>query len=378
MGRIATSVSTPHDERRDHVLLIGRRLVGEAVDTAGYAGFLSPDAEDCFGDPPPSPGVYGVGRLDYLNDGDVVLLLPSGNVNVLYRRSSPHNTILATERCNSLCLMCSQPPRPDDDSYRVDEILRLVELIDPLCEEIGLSGGEPTLVGDRFLTIIRKFRDLLPLTRLHVLTNGRLFKDADFAKALGDIRHPALMLGIPLYSDIDYHHDYVVQAKGAFDETVAGLYNLARHGVQIEIRVVLHAQTYRRLPELAEYLYWNFPFVAHVALMGMEMFGLVHRNLAVLWIDPVDYQDELERATLALAARGVPVSIYNHQSCTLPRSLWPFGCKSISDWKNVYLDTCRDCGVRESCGGFFQSATKKHSRAIRPLTERPVESPAGP
>jgi hypothetical protein len=51
------------------------------------------------------------------------------------------------------------------------------------------------------------------------------------------------MLGIPLYADVDTIHDYVVQVRGAFDETVLGLYNLAQNQVPIEIRVVLHAQT---------------------------------------------------------------------------------------------------------------------------------------
>ena len=58
-------------------------------------------------------------ELSYLSDGDVVLMTPSGRISVLYRKASRHNTILSTERCNSLCLMCSQPPQPEDDSYRV-------------------------------------------------------------------------------------------------------------------------------------------------------------------------------------------------------------------------------------------------------------------
>jgi hypothetical protein len=107
--------------------------------------------------------------------------------------------------------------------------------------------------------------------------------------------------------------------------------------------------------------------------MGMEMFGYVHLNLSTLWIDPADYQRELEKATLGLAMSGMNVSIYNHQLCTIPRSVWPFARRSISDWKNVYLPECASCGVRDECGGFFQSATKIHSKYIRPFavqTER--------
>jgi hypothetical protein len=141
---------------------------------------------------------------------------------------------------------------------------------------------------------------------------------------------------------------------------------LAEAGTRIELRVVLHQQTYRRLPQLAEFIFRNFPFVAHVALMGLEMFGYTHLNLPKLWIDPVDYQAELRAATLALAERGMRVSIYNHQLCTLPVELWPFARQSISDWKNIFLEACGGCPVKNGCSGFFHSATKRHSAHIRP------------
>ena len=125
--------------------------------------------------------------------------------------------------------------------------MRRIELIDTGCVELGISGGEPVLLGEGFFSIVEKCKEWLATTALHVLTNGRLFKDARLACRLGDINHPDIMLGIPLYADVDTIHDYVAQVRGAFDETVIGLYNLAQNHVPIEIRVVLHAQTYRRL-----------------------------------------------------------------------------------------------------------------------------------
>jgi len=175
------------------------------------------------------------------------------------------------------------------------------------------------------------------------------------------------MLGIPLYSDVDSEHDYVVQARGAFEETVLGIQNLGRYNVPVEIRVVIHKQTYHRLPMLAEFIAHNFPFAAHVALMGLEMFGFVHRNFEELWVDPYDYQNELAQATQTLFLSGLNTSIYNHQLCVLDRQLWPFARKSISDWKNIYLDVCGRCGVRDECGGLFESAAKKHSTHISPI-----------
>jgi hypothetical protein len=128
---------------------------------------------------------------------------------------------------------------------------------------------------------------------------------------------------------------------------------------------VIHLQTYRRLPQLADFITRNFPFAAHVALMGMEMFGFVNKNLQELWIDPYDYQAELLEATETLSLSGLNVSIYNHQLCVLDERLWPFAKKSISDWKNIYLDECQQCTMQEQCGGLFQSAAKRHSSHIK-------------
>ena len=147
----------------------------------------------------------------------------------------------------------------------------------------------------------------------------------------------------------------------------SGLHQFARYGLRVEIRVVLHAVTIPRLPELADYIYRNFTFAEHIALMGLENIGYAPRNMDTLWIDPgtiirINWSRRLNSVT-----RGMNVSIYNHQLCVLRKSLWKFARKSISDWKNIYLEECAECGVRNECGGFFQWATKLHSAHIRPV-----------
>jgi His-Xaa-Ser system radical SAM maturase HxsC len=177
------------------------------------------------------------------------------------------------------------------------------------------------------------------------------------------------MVGIPIYSDISTIHDYVVQADGAYDETVRGVLNLKRLQQRVEVRVVVHRQTYRRLPRLAEFLARNLIFVDHVALMGLEITGFTRANLDALWIDPTEYRNELREAVEILDSYGMHVSIYNHQLCLLDRQLWPFTVKSISDWKNEYFEECGKCAVRRECGGFFASAKFKKSDNIKAITE---------
>jgi His-Xaa-Ser system radical SAM maturase HxsC len=365
VAKVTTAEVPPGEDRGDFVLLW--REATPPSDTSGYAAVLTPRRAP--GWETGSPLVHSTIEFEYLSDGDVVSVQPSGFVRSLYRRNSPHNFILVTDQCNSFCLMCSQPPRQVDDFDRIREHLRLIELIDPETRELGITGGEPTLFKDDFLRLVGHCKDRLPNTALHVLTNGRMFYYREFAHRLGAVGHPDIMLGVPLYSDVESEHDYVVQARGAFEETVLGLHNLSRYGVQIEIRVVIHRQTYRRLPRLAEFIARNFPFAAHVALMGMEMYGFVNRNLEELWIDPHDYQSELYEATETLFVSGMNVSVYNHQLCVLDQRLWPFARKSISDWKNIYLEACAACALREECGGLFQSAARRHSAYINPFAE---------
>lgn len=125
----------------------------------------------------------------------------------------------------------------------------------------------------------------------------------------GAQRPTEIASAIPLYADIAGIHDYIVQAPGAFDKTVEGLYNAAEAGLVVEIRVVLHKQSVPRLVQLAEFIYRNFPFAAHIAFMGMEHMGYVKKNWDLLWMDPVDYMPVLERAVTFLWQRRMNVSI---------------------------------------------------------------------
>jgi len=133
----------------------------------------------------------------------------------------------------------------------------------------------------------------------------------------------------------------------------------------VEIRVVIHLHTYRRLPDLARFIIRNLQFVDHVALMGLELMGFARSNLDELWIDPVDYQAQLRDATLCLAQAGIRTSIYNHQLCLLDSVLHPFSVKSISEWKNEYMPECAGCRMMDRCTGFFSSATLRRSPHIR-------------
>lgn len=307
-------------------------------------------------------------ELDYLKDHDVIKFQPADcGINVLYRHEANSNSFLVTERCNSFCIMCSQPPRDINDHYLVDDMLEALPLIHPETHEIGITGGEPTLLGDDFIKMIQASKTHLPRTSLHILSNGRNFKNLDLAIRVARVKHHDLMIGIPLYADYSQLHDYIVQADDAFDDTIRGILNLKRCRVPVEIRVVIHRENYHRLPHLAEFITRNLLFVDHVALMGLEIRGFAKSNLDAIWIDPYDYRNELAKAVDTLARSRMRVSIYNHPLCVIPESARRFAVKSISDWKNDFLDECQNCNSRQACGGFFSSNLTRASEHIKAL-----------
>ena len=361
---LTTSITLPSILRKQKALLVGHNdLVPEDFlhyfIGAEYAGKLPEGAE-----------YTRLGsEFDYLANDDIVKVSPDCSIRTLYRAQSNHNGILLTEQCNNYCLMCSQPPKRHDDSWILDEIRDLIPMIPRTTESLGITGGEPTIFGDGFLDVLRLCKSWLPYTAMHVLSNGRNFANMEFASKYAAIAHPDLMVGIPLYSDDPARHDYVVQAKGAFDETVRGILNLKRLGQKVEIRVVIHKQTFERLPELAEFVARNLLFVDHVALMGLEMMGFTRANLDSLWIDPIEYKDQLSDAVNILRTYRVPVSVYNHQLCLVNKDVEPAYVRSISDWKNEYVPECDGCSRKSDCGGFFSSGVKYgYSKNIKPIS----------
>jgi len=363
-SRLFTLTKNPHlpiGERADKAFIVEGSLAPE-----GYGAYLTFESVE---EVVQQNQLELPEEMSYIDESDIARISPSGRISVIFRKKSPNNTFLLTERCNHYCLMCSQPPKDHDDSWLMEEAMEALELIPKDTVNIGYTGGEPTLYGDQFLELIAKTKQVLPNTAIDVLTNGRTFKDSSFAKRYAEIDHHDCLLGIPIYSDDPAQHDYVVQANGAFDETVQGILNLKRFNQKVEIRVVIHKQTIDRLVQTCEFIARNLIFVDHVALMGLEMMGFTRANLDKLWIDPYEYKNTLSKALEVLNSYGIKTSIYNHQLCVVNLDVKPNYVKSISDWKNEYVEECDSCIKKNECGGFFSSSKKyrysDHIKAFR-------------
>lgn len=199
-----------------------------------------------------------VDNTDIFSEGDVVTLHPNGDILFVYERHSMYNALMVTELCNHRCLMCPQPPVAKEHA-RILQNLQIISLMSKHTAEIGLTGGEPTMIGDDLFVLIHRIKKKLPRTSISILSNGVKFADKNYALKLAKCKHYDLQIDVPLFSDIAREHNRIVGAN-TFYKTVQGLYNLATFHQRIGLRMVIHKQTYKRLPQFAEFVYRNLPF----------------------------------------------------------------------------------------------------------------------
>ena len=287
-------------------------------------------------------------------EGDVLLCIPSRNVaQRLFRRSSRHNTLLLTERCDQICVMCSQPPKNTNDDWRFPLYEQALLLADKNIM-VGISGGEPTLYKDALLGMIERVSLRRPDVSYHILSNGQHFDVADHARLRTLHERVNIVWGIPLYSHQEAVHDEIVGKEGAFQHVMRNLYLLGGAKARIELRTVITALNIFDLPELASFIGKNIPFINDWAIMGMEPIGYAKPNWRRLFFDHSLFPQPIVNALEISAFKRVHAHLYNVPRCTMPAAYRRYCVDSISDWKKKYLPECAACVERDVCSGFFE------------------------
>ncbi|MDE6498712.1 MAG: His-Xaa-Ser system radical SAM maturase HxsC [Muribaculaceae bacterium] len=273
--------------------------------------------------------------------------------------SSNDNTLYATGRCSNRCVFCCEPPvqHEDTEALWAENMLVLQRAPDGV-PVVGISGGEPAVLGERLIELLEIVGRRFPRADVHLLTNGRAFSNLSYARRVVQATRGRLVAGVPLHSDYCCDHDMIAGVAGAFDETVAGICNLAAAGAAVELRVVINRYNYMRLRDIALFIHRNLPFAALTAFMAMERVGLASDNAAEVWIEPCDYSGYLAGAVDFLDQWHHPVAVYNVPLCLLSPGSRRFACRSISDWKQRFASECDRCELRAECCGLFATSTE--------------------
>lgn len=285
-------------------------------------------------------------------DGDVIMLPPNASsAHRLIRANSQHNSLLITEQCDQLCVMCSQPPKTKHKDMFAAFMLACV--MAPQDAVIGITGGEPMLFKKQLFALLMQVHAERPDVTFHVLTNGQHFEPED----IETLKSPALnkvLWAIPVFSATPEIHDRVVGKAGAFEQLIESFELLSHTPAQIEVRTVVMQSNQAHLAALADFLTTYIPFASQWSIMQMEKIGYGRMNWQEEFFDTsIDFAMTARALCIALG-RGLDARLFNFPLCTVPRAYRKYAVASISDWKRKFENFCDGCGLRDQCGGFFE------------------------
>jgi hypothetical protein len=161
------------------------------------------------------------------------------------QRAAP---VLFAGACNNGCHGCENRDRflPDD----ADALGERVDQARGSGLPLMLAGREPTLHPD-FVALVERARGV-DCRRVGVTSNGRRFAYRRYAEEA--IRAGLSDASIKVFAGRPAEADAVARVEGAFLQAMAGIDNLVRGGVRVEIRLPLHARAldpFPLYPELA-------------------------------------------------------------------------------------------------------------------------------
>ena len=312
---------------------------------------------------------YEIENYETLLDYDVVEIINNKNIRVLYRDDSEDNAIIVTNQCNSNCIMC-----PDADSIRntkenpsIKKILEHIRCIPDDTEHITITGGEPGILKENLITILKECKEYLPNTDFLLLSNGRVFSNTEFVDKIKENIPLNTRIAIPVYSDSEKIHDEIIRVKGGFKQTIVGIKKLLERDIDVEIRIVVLKKNYNYLENIAKFIVKEIPKVKMVNIMALEMTGNAYKNREKVWIGFEKVSKNIHQACLILLKAGIITNLYNFPLCNINQSLFSIAHKSITDYKIKYKEECNKCKVKEKCGGFFNSTINVKDIKVKPI-----------
>lgn len=110
---------------------------------------------------------------------DVIYINSYGKVQRVYEHQTRSIDLMMTIRCNSNCVMCpiSEGARRSDERGYFEWLLTLIEFLPETLEHICITGGEPTLIGDKLFVVLDKLVNKFRNAEFQFLTNGRSCAD---------------------------------------------------------------------------------------------------------------------------------------------------------------------------------------------------------
>lgn len=240
-------------------------------------------------------------------------------------------------RCNNACVFCAQAVEREHDfpEPSVEALTASVDVGVQRGDSVAFVGGEPTLY-DCLTDLVTRVRSRAA-GRVIVQTNARRCSYGGYARKLASCG--VEVLDVTLLGASEAMHDYHTQASGSYAQTIRGMANARRAGMDVLATVVVTRSNYRNLPEIVRVakatgalairfraprlsgsaLRWSRRVVPHFELVtpylraavqagGRHGIEVVAGRLATSVVDFVDFiSDQVEVSGLGVVGEQAPM-----------------------------------------------------------------------
>jgi MoaA/NifB/PqqE/SkfB family radical SAM enzyme len=302
---------------------------------------------------------------------------------VLGGTDTDHGTkglIRLTMACNERCPFCNVPvedypqptPSEEETARDLEAFLRSGE------RTLTISGGEPTLLKDRLVRLVREARARgVPFVELQ--TNAILI-DARYAAELAAAGLTSAF--VSLLSDVPELHDELAGLTGAFPLCLRGIDALVDAGVAVTLNPVVARQTQDRLSAFVRFVAERLPLVRAISVSAVQPHGRAARthglmpDYAVLGPEIARAHQEADRCGIVLLNPycGVPLCVgwdgaaaRSVEAIEAERA-WrnstgpsAFGLENRGDKRHG--PPCRRCAWRTRCAGAWHAYWHEHAES---------------
>ncbi|RLD02826.1 MAG: radical SAM protein [Chloroflexota bacterium] len=344
-------------------------------------------------------------------DGKPVNTFSGIEINAPYSQhpTAPYRMDLAvTYRCNNDCPHCynarlrSYPELGTADWKKI--IDRLWDLNIP---HLIFTGGEPTLRDD-LPELIRHAENLGQITGLN--TNARILSDPEFVQSLVEAGLDHIQITVESHDP--EIHDEMVNKKGAWKQTIAGLQNALDSSLFVMTNTTMLTNNYQSIGKTLDFLIdLGVPTIGLNALIysgrGKDVgTGLTEEELKplldlakrktsksgtkLIWYTPTLYC-HFNPLEMGLGVKGCTAALYNmcvepdggvipcqsyyHQLGNLLRdpwkSIWEHDLSLELRQRRYVPDECQTCSLLEECGAGCPLAYAAHPRIVEPIIPPP-------
>ncbi len=273
--------------------------------------------------------------------------------------------VSADYRCNNRCVGCYSVS-DDGPSMTSREVSReLYQARRRGATLLWLGGGEPTLRTD-LVGIVEKAR-AFGYARVKLQTNGMRLSYPEYTARL--VRAGVTEVNFSIKGATAETHDRLTQTPGCHELMLAGISQVAAHGLRMEGDLLLYRSNLHELPEMVQRYF----------ALGLTRFNVwqlsTADDAAAELRDEVPRYTELVSALLQASDLGLStepdfITSLHTPPCTVPEShhrmlfraadldLWVanpgdsgFFLEESPIEGGVFLAGCADCRFRASCGG---------------------------